>query len=315
MEVVDPGQGSSTGNSGNDDQTTHKGYTPPITIDNVKNQVALLKHLREITKLKFQAQLLGTRMKIFPQTPYVYHTIRRHINENNLEGHTFMLPEEKKLRTVVRGLPIDTDPLDIISELKSPNVNVEECYNMINRKLGAPMPLFVIICTMSENNRGLHKIPELNNVKIKIEILRKKYGPPQCDHLSKDCKKTLDEPPKCCHCDGDHPASYLQCPKNPQNKPKKEKGKLSQNQREIFEFPPPPAVNPEPIPSTSQSPQQPGTQTSPDLFIQLRDPEVVDLFQGLQDFIQIAKNHNTRSARLSALLHYVYNAIIQESTQ
>ncbi|GFU95909.1 hypothetical protein TNCV_252601 [Trichonephila clavipes] len=72
-----------------------------------------------------------------------------------------------------------------------------------------------------------------------------------------------------------------------------------------------PTVQPEPIPSTSQSPQEPGTQTSPDLFTQLRDPEVVDLFQGLQDFIQIAKNHNARSARLSALFHYVYNDIIQ----
>ncbi|GFY47291.1 nucleic-acid-binding protein from transposon X-element [Trichonephila inaurata madagascariensis] len=258
-----------------------------------------------------------------------------------------------------------------MSELKSHNIVVEECYNMINRKTGAPMPLFVIICTRSENNRVLHKITELNNMKIKVEVLRKKYGPPQCyrcqgffhsskyctraprcvkcagDHLTKDCRKTIDEPPKCCHCDEDHPASCLQCPKNPQNRQKKEIGKPTPNQGKMFVSPPPPAVNvweqramaqaekstpplfvpkqvslnqakasipavqPEPIPSTSHSPHQPGTQPSPDIFTQLRDPEVVDLFQGLQDFIQIAKNHNTRSAHLSALLHYVYNDIIQ----
>ncbi|GFX36924.1 hypothetical protein TNCV_1174261 [Trichonephila clavipes] len=80
--------------------------TPPITNDDVKNQAALLKHLQDITKQKLQAQLLGTRMKIFLQTPYAYHTIRRYVDENQLESHTFMLPEEKKLRAVIRGLPI-----------------------------------------------------------------------------------------------------------------------------------------------------------------------------------------------------------------
>ncbi|GFT59437.1 spermatogenesis-defective protein 39-like protein [Trichonephila clavipes] len=131
-------------------------------------------------------------------------------------------------------------------------------------------------------------------------------------------------------------------------KPKKESEKPTQNQEKVFESPPPPAVNaweqrakaqaekknplplfvprqvslnqskasnqavqPEPIPSTSQTPHQSSTQASPDIFTQLRDPEVVDLFQSLQDFIHIAKTHNTRSARLSALLHYVYNDIIQ----
>ncbi|GFX36928.1 nucleic-acid-binding protein from transposon X-element [Trichonephila clavipes] len=343
--------------------------TPPITIDNVKNQAALLKHLQDITKQKLQAQLLGTRMKIFPQTPYAYHTIRRYVDKNQLESHTFMLPEEKKLRAVVRGLPIDTDPLDIISELKEHNINVEECFNMINRK--TPMPLFVIICTKSENNRGIHKITNLNNMKIKIEILRKKYGPPQCyicqgffhssryctraprcvkcagDHLTKECKKKLTNSPNAATVTGDHPASYLQCPKNPQNRPKKESGKPTQNQEKVFESPPPPAFNvweqrakaqakkkiplplfvprqvslnqskasnqavqPEPIPSASQTPHQLSTQASHDIFTQLRDPEVVDLFQSLQDFIHIAKTHNTRSARLSALLHYVYNDII-----
>ncbi|GFS73878.1 hypothetical protein TNCV_107941 [Trichonephila clavipes] len=72
-----------------------------------------------------------------------------------------------------------------------------------------------------------------------------------------------------------------------------------------------PTVQPEHIPSTSQSPRPSSnvTQDSPDLFSKFRDPEVVDLFNSLQDFIQIAKNHNTISARMSALIHYVYSNI------
>ncbi|GFR21507.1 nucleic-acid-binding protein from transposon X-element [Trichonephila clavata] len=207
-------------------------------------------------------------MKIFPQTPYAYHIIRRYINDNNLEGHTFSLPEDKKLRAVIRGLPTDTDPSEIIAELKAHNICVEECHNMTNRKTGAPMPLFIIICTKSINNRGLFKIKELNNMKIVVEILRKKYGPPQCfrcqgffhsskyctraprcvkcagDHLTKACTKDIKDPAKCCLCEGDHPASYLQCPKNPNNMPKKEKkNNIKQVDGTVFASPPPPASN------------------------------------------------------------------------
>ncbi|GFQ98735.1 hypothetical protein TNCT_335641 [Trichonephila clavata] len=72
-------------------------------------------------------------------------------------------------------------------------------------------------------------------------------------------------------------------------------------------------VHPEPIPSTSQSPQNSSSpiQDIPDLFAQLRYPEVIDLFNSLQTFIQIAKQHKTRSARLSALFQYVYSENIQ----
>ncbi|GFR15271.1 nucleic-acid-binding protein from transposon X-element [Trichonephila clavata] len=97
-----------------------------------------------------------------------------------------------------------------------------------------------MICAKSDNNRSLYKITELNNMKIKVEPLRKKYGPPQCyccqgffhsskyctrflrcvkcagDHLNKECKKSLEEPPKCCHFDGEHPASFLHCSQTPQ---------------------------------------------------------------------------------------------------
>ncbi|GFQ71939.1 nucleic-acid-binding protein from transposon X-element [Trichonephila clavata] len=357
-------------------ETDSKRYAPPITIDNVKNQAALLKHLQDITKVQLQAQLIGTRMKIFPQTPYAYHIIRRYINDNNLEGHTFSLPEDKKLRAVIRGLPTDTDPSEIIAELKAHNICVEECHNMTNRKSGAPMPLFIIICTKSINNRGLFKIKELNNMKIVVEILRKKYGPPQCfrcqgffhsskyctraprcvkcagDHLTKACTKDIKDPAKCCLCEGDHPASYLQCPKNPNNMPKKEKknNNIKQVDGTVFASPPPPASNawdsrsttpannnnqkptliprqialaqakahnqavqPVPISPPSQSPQLPTSPIPdiPNIFAQLRDPEVIDLFNSLQTFIHIAKTHKTRSARLSALYHYIYNDSVQ----
>ncbi|GFW68403.1 RNA-directed DNA polymerase from mobile element jockey [Trichonephila clavipes] len=38
------------------------------------------------------------------------------------------------------------------------------------------------------------------------------------NHLAKDCPKPIDEKPKCCLCEGEHPANFLGCPKNPRHR-------------------------------------------------------------------------------------------------
>ncbi|GFW24046.1 hypothetical protein TNCV_4950901 [Trichonephila clavipes] len=86
-----------------------KPHVPPINIDNVKNQAALLQHLQTITKQKLEAKLIG-KVQIYP-TPYAYHQIRRYI-KNSLESHTYMLPEDKLLRAVIRT---DMSPTQIIA--------------------------------------------------------------------------------------------------------------------------------------------------------------------------------------------------------
>ncbi|GFR07299.1 hypothetical protein TNCT_435371 [Trichonephila clavata] len=172
---------------------------------------------------------------------------------------------------------------------------------------------------------------------------------PVGDHLTKECTKGINEPATCCLCGGDHPASYLQCPKNPKHDEKRRR-KIKQIEGTVFTSPPPSATNawaerskakavkniqkppfvprqialaqakaqiqavqPQPTFSTSQSPQLSSSpiQDIPNLFAQLRDPEVIDLFNSLQTFIQIAKQHKTRSARLSAFFQYIYSDNIQ----
>ncbi|GFS34709.1 hypothetical protein NPIL_523451 [Nephila pilipes] len=49
----------------------------PIAIDNVQNASALLKILQNLTKIKLTAKLTDTNLRIYPQTAYAYHTIRR----------------------------------------------------------------------------------------------------------------------------------------------------------------------------------------------------------------------------------------------
>ncbi|GFV16587.1 probable RNA-directed DNA polymerase from transposon X-element [Trichonephila clavipes] len=214
MDVVDPQEGTSSA-------TSHPGVTapqkkphvPPINIDNVKNQAALLQHLQTITKQKLEAKLIGTKFRIYPKTPYAYHQIRRYIEENSLESHTYMLPEDKLLRAVIRGLPTDMSPTQIIADLENQGFHIKDCHNMQSKKTGQPMPLFMLSMESNEAHKKIFKtVTSIGFVKCQVEALRKKYGPPQCfrcqgffhsskilhpntqvcqvrqNHLAKDCK-------------------------------------------------------------------------------------------------------------------------------
>ncbi|GFQ89841.1 nucleic-acid-binding protein from transposon X-element [Trichonephila clavata] len=214
--------------------------------------------------LRLEAKLIGTKFRIYPQTPYAYTLIRRYIDENGLEGYTYMLPEDKKLRAVIRGLPVDMPPMEIISDLATQGFQIEECHNMVSRKTGAPMPLFMLSMERTEQHKTIfRKVTSIGFVKVIVEILRKKYGPPQCyrcqgffhsskfctrtprcvkcagNHLAKECVKEISEKPKCCLCGGEHPANFLGCPKNPKLRIEAEKAKKQLQKTARFASEPP----------------------------------------------------------------------------
>ncbi|GFR19666.1 putative RNA-directed DNA polymerase from transposon X-element, partial [Trichonephila clavata] len=223
---------------------------PPITIDNVSNSAAFLKKLQTMTKEDFMERVIGKGLRIYPKTPQAYRTIRSYIDKEKLETYTYQLSEEKELKAVIRGMPSDMPPQEIMDALLELGITVNDCHVMTNRKTGLPMPLFLISLPKNDANRDVYNITELCYMKIIVEILNKRHGPAQCfrcqgffhsskyctrnpkcvkcgkPHFTKDCKKTRDTEATCCHCQGNHPANYSGCPKNPLNKP-----------------PPPPKVN------------------------------------------------------------------------
>ncbi|GFW80737.1 nucleic-acid-binding protein from transposon X-element [Trichonephila clavipes] len=113
------------------------------------------------------------------------------------------------------------------------------------------MPLFMLSMESNEAHKKIFKaVTSIGFVKCQVEALREKYGPPQCfrcqgffhsskyctrtprcvkcakNHLAKDCKKPIDEKPKSCLCEGEHPANYLDCLKNPGiRSPKRRRGR------------------------------------------------------------------------------------------
>ncbi|GFW69114.1 nucleic-acid-binding protein from transposon X-element [Trichonephila clavipes] len=219
--------------------------SPPITIDNVNNSAAFLKQLQNMTQENLMGRIIGKGLRVYPKTPQAYHKIRSFIDHEKLESYTYQLNAEKELKVVIRGMPSDMPPQQIIEGLSELGLTINDCHVMINRKTGLPMPLFLLSLPKNEPNKDVYNITELCYMKIKIEPLEKKKKKrpspmfplpgffhsskfctrnPKCvkcgqPHLTSDCKKTKDTEATCCHCQGNHPANFSGCPRNPLNKP------------------------------------------------------------------------------------------------
>ncbi|GFU79598.1 RNA-directed DNA polymerase from mobile element jockey [Trichonephila clavipes] len=165
-------------------------------------------------------------------------------------------------------------PVEIIGSLAEKNITVNECHIMTSKKTGKEMPLFLITLDKTEQNRAAYHVTDIGYMKVKVEALRPKYGPPQCfrcqgffhssrfctraprrvkcagAHLAKECTKPIEQKSKCCLCEGENPASFLGCPRNPRNKVVQETEKPKGNNinttkptKTVIDTPPPPKVN------------------------------------------------------------------------
>ncbi|GFU95888.1 nucleic-acid-binding protein from transposon X-element [Trichonephila clavipes] len=216
---------------------------PPITIDGIAQPAQFLKKIQDLTRQKLIGRMKGSSMRVYPETPEAYNQIRKLIEDEKFESFTHQFPDEKIYKVVIRGLPTDMPVEDIVEELQSLGIHPKECKILISRKTGLPMPLFSVFLEKNPDNKCIYNLKELCSMKIEVDTMRRKFGPAQCyrcqgffhssrfctrnpkcvkcgkPHLTKDCTKTREEEPTCCHCQGNHPANYTGCPKNPLNKP------------------------------------------------------------------------------------------------
>ncbi|GFR15631.1 nucleic-acid-binding protein from transposon X-element [Trichonephila clavata] len=216
-----------------------------------------------------------------------------------MQAFTYQLKEDKEFKVVLRGMPADMSPQEIMDDLFNLGISPSYCHVMTNRKTHLPMPLFLISLPshVCEDNRNIYNITEVCSVKVSVEILDKKPDPAQCyrcqgffhnsryctrnpiclkcgkPHLTKDCKKTDSEDPTCCNFQGNHPANFLGCPNNPLNKPPPVDKKKVQEERlakrkemlaRLRKRTPPPSEKPYSAPPkpTSVAPKSP-TTTAP----------------------------------------------------
>ncbi|GFT92313.1 nucleic-acid-binding protein from transposon X-element [Trichonephila clavipes] len=147
-------------------------------------------------------RVIGKGLRVYPKTPQAYHTIRNYIDKEKLEAYTYQLSEEKELKAVIRGMPFDMPPQQIVNALLELGITVDDCHVMTNRKTDLPIPLFLISLPKNDANRDVYNITELYYMKIIDEIPNKRLCPAQCFrcHGFLHCSKYCTRNPKCVKC-------------------------------------------------------------------------------------------------------------------
>lgn len=109
--------------------------------------------------------------------PTHYRLLQKILLELKITFQTSKLPEERTLKVVLRGIPIDITPDDLKSELELLNFDVK-----LVKRFGPPskpMPICLVILGSGTNSKEIFELNDLFYIKISVETY-KQSGPSQC---------------------------------------------------------------------------------------------------------------------------------------
>ncbi len=160
----------------------------------------------------------------------------------NIEFYCYKLKQDRDFCFIIRNLHPSIDVARIKQALYQQGYKVKNIINLRRRVKTndgysyRQLPLHRVEIESTEHNKEVFEIKELLYTKVVIETPRKTVDIPQCsrcqqlghtknycakkvrcvkcagNHLTKDCKKTIDTKPTCANCGGEHPANYKGCP-------------------------------------------------------------------------------------------------------
>ncbi|GBP67549.1 Nucleic-acid-binding protein from transposon X-element [Eumeta japonica] len=176
-----------------------------------------------------------------------FRKLNSYLIKSGIPFHTYALEEERKVKAVLKGVPVEIDTEDIKADLVRQEYPVQVVHRM-HRRDGTALGLVLAILNKTDGATDIFK--NLANVcglsGITVEAPYKKgipgqchrcqlYGhaatnchaPPRCvkcldPHWTKECSRTRDSEgkPACCNCGSDHTANSGGCPAAPKPKPK-----------------------------------------------------------------------------------------------
>lgn len=134
--------------------------------------------------------------------------------------------------------PSEFDEELLSTELAKEGHVLKKVTNMKSKRTGNALPMYFVNLKLKENNKDVHSMRYLQNIRISIEPVKslqkeekivqchrcQKFGhtknycyhPPRCvkcgeGHLTANCKKEKDTPGTCALCLQNHPANYKGC--------------------------------------------------------------------------------------------------------
>ena len=106
-------------------KTSKQTKTVPIIIRDIKNWPALNKELKSNYNIE-NTKKVGLGIQLTPNTPTDHRNITKHLTNKNIDYHTYLLPEERDLNVIVKGLPKEIPIEEIKEDIKDMGYSVKE---------------------------------------------------------------------------------------------------------------------------------------------------------------------------------------------
>lgn len=211
----------------------YKPRIPPIILDIDQWKSSASKIMAKFTKHELIAKFTNNSLHLLATNSDTFREAQRTLSDLQITFHTFSLPSERQLKVLLRGIPTFHSEAEVKDELSLLGFDVTHTRQFL--KEGRKLPMFMVTLPNTPCNKEIFQLDTLLYAYIKVEPY-KTSGPSQCfacqgfghssancnhsarcvkcagNHPTKECKKTADDPPKCCNCGGEHTANYRKCP-------------------------------------------------------------------------------------------------------
>lgn len=219
---------------------------PPITVKKLPegNFFAQNNKLQSLLSQPVKISYSNEGIKYYTACRTDYDKLYTTLQNENIEFYSHEPRETKLLQIVVKRLPTSVDSQTLKEELEKLNFTIQHV-----RQMTAPhqqsdgtytrrnLPVWVVTLPNNELSQTIYQLKDINHHLVKIESYKSTPHIIQCHkcqgfgHTSKRCNiethcvkcgqnhffsdcpsKGPTHPPKCINCQGQHTASYGQCP-------------------------------------------------------------------------------------------------------
>ncbi|XP_049886523.1 lysine-specific demethylase 6B-like [Pectinophora gossypiella] len=214
---------------------------PPLVVEHLPDWAKHFKTIAQSLGRPPNARPFGNGVRFSPTDEGEYRCIQNYLTQletkTNISWFSYALPEEKKLKVAIRGLPVETDTEEIRQAIEEKGYSCEYVKSIRAREGRPGCIYFAQLSRSPEPAPGIYDVTELLCMPgIKIEAWRGKRGPAQCHrcqgfrhsshnchrpiacvrcgegHAASDCPRPKEDLPTCVNCKGPHPANHTSCP-------------------------------------------------------------------------------------------------------
>ncbi|XP_046980439.1 uncharacterized protein LOC124545535 [Schistocerca americana] len=179
-------------------------HLPPVVLQFRPPYGELQKLLRSWTTAVYTVKPAGRDLyRVTLRTADDYRRVTQEASERGIPFYTHASAPDKVLKIVFRDLPFNMEADHLHRELADLGFYIRAVVKMKSPKSREDMPLFLVVCSDTVENRKLYQLTRVADVPVQTEDLRSRRG--------SACPRPPSEKPTCALCGGAHVASYRGC--------------------------------------------------------------------------------------------------------